>query len=401
MSRAGDARGGATLRRPLAVAASVLLVSAVVSVGGLRDARDWGDVGHYQRLAERALDGEVPYDDYFVEYPPGALPAFLLPAAFDDYRRAFKLEMAVLAVATLLAMTAVLAAMDRRPRVAAAPLLVFALAPIALGHLFLNRYDLWAALFVTAALAALVRGRVPATGLLLGAATATKLFAVAALPVVTVHVVRTRGRRDAALLLEACGGVVALAFAPFAAAAPGGIGYSLYSQAARGLHAESLPGSVLLALDALGLRDARLAAGLGIELRGGLADALGVAAGVAQLAALAAVVVAYARGGDSQERLVTAFAASVVAVVAFAKVLSPQYLVWLLPLVPLVAPRVAGRASAVLLAACVATQLEVHGFDGLSVTDWSVALLVVRNALLVLLFVVLLRSLLEPPREPA
>jgi uncharacterized membrane protein len=387
------------MRRTLTIAASVILTASILAIGGLNDGRDWGDVGHYEDIAERALDGELPYDDYFVEYPPGALPVFLLPTAFEDYRLAFKLQMVALSLATLLAMALVLEGVHGRAGVSLAPLAVFAAGPLVLGHLFLNRYDLWASALVTTALATLVRGRTTSTGALLGAAVAAKLFVVVALPVVVVDVVRTRGRRAAVALLATLGGVIAVAVAPFAAAAPGGVAYSLYSQAARGLHAESLAGSLLLALDAIGLHDAHLQAGLGIELGGRTADVLGVVSGVAQLAALAVVVTAYARGSDSPERLLTAFTASIVAVVAFAKVLSPQYLVWLLPLVPLVARQVAVPASLILLVACVASQLETYGFSGLTVADWSVALLVIRNLLLVALFGVLLRPLLARP-EP-
>ena len=43
------------------------------------DASSW-DVPLYQSFGDRMADGEVPYRDFRVEYPPGALPAFLLPS---------------------------------------------------------------------------------------------------------------------------------------------------------------------------------------------------------------------------------------------------------------------------------------------------------------------------------
>ena len=86
------------------------------------------------------------------------------------------------------------------------------------------------------------------------------------------------------------------------------------------------------------------------------------------------------------------FAASVTAFVAFSKVISPQFLVWLVPLVPLVARRVGLVASAVLFAALVATQVEVVYEHPLRAFGWPVWVLLARNMLLIVLFLLLLSA---------
>ena len=83
---------------------------------------------------------------------------------------------------------------------------------------------------------------------------------------------------------------------------------------------------------------------------------------------------------------------------AFAKVLSPQFLTWLLPLVPLVAGRAGRSATIVFAAAMLLTQLELRGWEGLHVDAWAAWVLLVRNALLVLLFVLLALELRRRPR---
>ena len=56
------------------------------------------------------FDGRVPYRDFFMEYPPGALAVFLPPAAFGSshYNATFKCLMALCGVATLLLLASLL-----------------------------------------------------------------------------------------------------------------------------------------------------------------------------------------------------------------------------------------------------------------------------------------------------
>ena len=78
---------------------------------------------------------------------------------------------------------------------------------------------------------------------------------------------------------------------------------------------------------------------------------------VAQAATLVGLWIAFARGPATRERLTRYAAACVCAFVAFGKVLSPQYLIWLVPLVPLVRGARGLAATALLTAALVLTQV--------------------------------------------
>ena len=118
------------------------------------------------------------------------------------------------------------------------------------------------------------------------------------------------------------------------------------------------------------------------------------------VATLLGIWTAAARGPASRQRLVRYSAASVTAFVAFDKVLSPQFLIWLLPLVPLVRGRRGLVASALLGLALVLTQLwfPIRYWDlALQFAAFPSWLVVARDlTLLALLAVLLFRE-----REPA
>ena len=93
---------------------------------------------------------------------------------------------------------------------------------------------------------------------------------------------------------------------------------------------------------------AHVAGGLDITMRpshgsqnlvGTAPDALAIVQTVVQAAALVATWIWFGRGQVNRERFVRASATAVCAFVAFGKVLSPQFLIWLIPLVPLVGGR--------------------------------------------------------------
>jgi uncharacterized membrane protein len=322
----------------------------------------------YETYADRILHhGLVPYRDFAVEYPPGALAVLLPPALFGEYATAFAWEMALCGV-LLVAVVAY-----RRPLAA----FYVALAPLLVGSLILSRFDLWPALLATAAVVALLDDRDPLGWGLLGAAVAAKLWPAVIVPPAVAWSLR-RGRTRAPLAGLA---VIVAVFGAFAVVAPHGLWESLRGQASRPLQIESLAASFVTTFGhprVVTSHGSQNVAGHGL---------LAAATSVLQVAALLAVWLAAAR---DERPLARHAAASVCAFAAFGKVLSPQFLIWLVPLVPLVRGRRAYAATALLTLALVLTQVWFPAHYWAYVYDGARAEVVLaRNLVLVALFVVL------------
>jgi hypothetical protein len=385
-------------------AAVAFLVSCAIARGGFFSSADPGDVGRYHGFAALMQDGNLPYRDFYFEYPPGAIAAFLAPAALggtSNYNLAFKVFVAFCGLALLAAVVGILGILNANRLQVGYALGLFVLMPVSLGAVVLNRYDIFPALLVVVALLALLCSRHRSGFALLAVGCAVKIFPAVVLPVAAIHVLRTRGRDELIRVVAVFLGVSVLLFAPFALLAPGGLGYSFYTQIIRKLQLESFGASLLLVADRLGVYKTTIIPGKpgSIDLDGAIPDILGVVTTLVLVGALAVVVVAYLRAAESPELLVAGFAASVAAFVVFSKVISPQFLVWLVPLVPLVAGRPGRLGSLLLLTVLVTTQIEVVYEHPLRAMGWPVWVLLARNLLLVALFVVLLTAL-NARKEP-
>ena len=315
----------------------------------------------YEQYGERMTQGDVPYRDFTVEYPPAALPVFVVPALgggdSETYRRRFEGLMAGFGAAAVVCLTFALAALGAGLARVAAAVGFAALAPLLLGSVVLSRFDLWPTAIVIGALAALLSGRLRLGSGLLGLGVAAKLWPGVLVPLALVYVWRERGRREALVCAGVLGAVVVLCFLPFLLLAPVDVLDSVWRQARRPLQIESLGSAVLLAAHhSFGL-DLTMKSSSGSQnLDGALADVVAILQGLLQLSVLLALWVSFTRGPATGERLVRYCAAVVCAFVALGKVLSPQFLIWLIPLVPLVRGRRGLTAAALLAAALALTQ---------------------------------------------
>jgi hypothetical protein len=336
----------------------------------------------------------VPYRDFFVEYPPGGFLVFTPPALLPDgwYLQAFKVLMAAIGLATLFVVGLLLARLGTGDRELYAWVIALAASPLLIGPVLLNTYDLFPAFLVVASLAALVWGRDALGFALLGVAAAAKLFALALVPLYLLWL--WRSGRSMSRPLVAFAVAVVLLVGPFAVIGWDGLVDSIDAQAGRALQIESLGAAILLAAHRLGLYDAEVVRGsteaLSRDLDGALPDALAIVSSVAQVAAVTLVAVLFARGRPTSQRLLVAAAATLAGFLAFSRFVSPQYVVWLLPVVPF-----AGVVAGVLLAgALLLGRLWFFHYRDLFALEAIAWLVVVRDLLLVALYAVLLRTMI-------
>jgi uncharacterized membrane protein len=336
------------------------------------------DVGIYQSYGDAVHHGGVPYRDFAVVYPPGALPAFIVPAWAGNYDRAFEVEMLAcgLAMAFLIGL-----ATSWWPG-----LLLAGVSPVLIGDLMQTRYDLWPAVLTTGAMLALLRDRHRLGWALLAAAVVSKGYTACLFPLAAFWTARRAGLPELRRAASWAVGVIVVVLLPFFIVAPHGMWESFRSQIVRPLQIESLGGAILMTD-----KRAQIVFTYGSHnIAGTPAEILANGFEVIGLCALIWCWWRFARGSADAERFCLFAAASVTAFVTFGKVLSPQYLIWLVPVVALVRGRRGLTAIGLLTAACLLTHWWTPSRYGEYKDEFRWTWVVLgRDLVLVMLFAVL------------
>jgi len=343
-------------------AALALLVVALAVAMRPADSIAGSDVTVYATYGTKMLDGAVPYRDFAMEYPPGATVMFVLPAtravaggSTDDpswtplnaagrhYYRGFE-SLVILLMAAMVVLTALtLRAMARPYGTAMLSLAVVALSPLMIGRVLPERFDVWPAALTGAALAAFVRERYRLGGAMLGLGAAAKIYPAVLLPVLVIVAVRRRSVREGVFVAASSVAAFGAVLVPFAIASLSGTWRSLRIQFTGGLQIESLASSLLVIASHVADKASDFTthgAGGGLirtNLAGPGVRVTTIVVDVLLPAVLCLLWVRLARSKrDTREDLLRYAAGSLATVLVLGTVLSPQYVVWLIPLVPLI-----------------------------------------------------------------
>jgi hypothetical protein len=376
-------------RRLLALVGAFLLTRSVMVVLAanppLYPPAVVSDVLLYRQWGSQVVASSgMPYSEVPIEYPPGVLPFVLVPAWLQHHLRIpFPPSFILLMIAVDgLGLTGLRRLGRRWGSDLGAWLWVVAL-PL-LGPIALLRLDLVPAVATIWCLERAAAGRWTAAGAFLGFGCLAKLYPVFLLPAAIVIAPQRRRLVRGALVVGVLG-VVPLAGSIRAMAAHVA-GY----HADRGVQVESLWGNLLLLADRLGY-DAMVQERFGsYEITAGIAGTVKTLSTGLSLAVIGLVVWVARRSrlrGDARYLAATFFATLALLLVT-GRVLSPQYLVWLVALAAAAAVHIADRRTmALLLATILLTHVEFpfRFFDLPSGEPVSLAVLTARNVCLITL----------------
>jgi hypothetical protein len=332
--------------------------------------------------AQAIEDGDRPYADQELEYPPLSVPLIVGPAlageGSDAYERAFEWEMLGFDLAIVMLLALGLGADRRRVWGALAVYTagVLAVSGVVLDDsvidavpLALARFDLAPALLVLAAVLAREQGRSATWSALLSTGAAVKAFPLLLYPALMRGERRLRHVAVAAAVPLAVAITIVIAFGDE-------FGSAITYHAERSLQVETVAATPFEIAHLLG-------AGASSESSAGSFDLVASGAETARALSLALMLAGYGlvlwagwRRPDRPRGHLELATALLAITVVFSPVLSPQFLLWLLPISA--ATFGVGRENVALLCALVLTQLSLQYYaqaiDGLQAEFvWRIA----------------------------
>lgn len=360
----------------------------------------WGDhvitdVPVYQDAWRHMADGQVPYRDFSLEYPPFAAGLFWLAGTLPGiYAATFSGLMLACLIATALAAVTIARVLGMAPLGQAAAGAAVALCPLMLGALVQTRYDLALAAAVAWLLWAALTRRFAVMWGLLAVAVLIKLVPLALIPVLIIWHRHNAHLRAA---IRGCAGAllgVAAVALPFVLMSPSGTWAMVSYHLDRPLQIEATGAAYMLGLHALADVPLRVEhsfgsqglAGSGPAVIAGLITAVGIAVVIA-IAWTLWVGLRRARPPGDGRLFVAAVCATIAALLVSGKVLSPQFLIWLMPAVFLVAGRYGRLTFALGIVAMVLTfsYFPHRYWDLVALETWPIALLALRDLALIAL----------------
>ncbi len=392
------------MRRKIVIAAVIWVFTRIVLGFELSDAGVCQDVQLYYNYAESFADGQLPYADFKLEYPPGALLFFLVPGVAANtelgFNQMFIFTSIILEGMTLAVIAYILRLMGKEKELASgilAGVVIYGLQSY-YGYM---RFDLLPAFLTVVALLGCVQGRRWLSWMAIGGGFAVKLYPIALAPLVFLYWWHeNRGQvscflREVGWALLFAGGTVACLWGPFWWLVGSDFWSFISYHSQRGLQVESLYANVLALLKPV--------IETGTEFKFGAWHLKGVVAtevaGVSMLVMAFVFLILYAllyfaaKKWTREEfavRLPGLFLVFIITFLLTGKVLSPQYIMWVTPFIIITGAVYCSKrtfwGSGIVICAATIMVYPLLYLALIRQNALGIAALTVRNLVLILLF---------------
>jgi len=374
-------------------------IAVLVWIGPLQFANSLAaqisDIPTYEAAYRQMADGAVPYRDFALEYPPLAAAIFWVAGILPvSYGAGFSFLMMVALVLTVIPVTLTARALGLGLARQVAAGGIVALSPLLLGGLLETRFDLVLAALIAWMLWAVVTDRMTTAWVILGIAVLVKLVPLAFIPVLVIVHARRHGSRSAGRGALAGLAVVLVLAVPLAITAPSGLWDSISYHLDRPLQIESTGAAYLMAMRLLAGIPLAVETSFGSQgLDGGAPEVMALLSTIALVVLVVAIAFTVMRllatqpVAASSAIFVAGIAATSLSLLVAGKVLSPQFLVWILPSVLLVRGRYGWACTWIAVAALLLTQayFPTRYWELVALQPAEMGILIARDAVLICL----------------
>lgn len=334
-------------RKQLLILAAIFIATRILCF--LIVAPNWSDIPIYNRYSDSILDGQTPYSDFAVEYPPVALLIFIIPGflakIIGSYFVSYRLFMMVFDLGNVWLINKLTNHYEgSKGGVAFKPILLYLALTGLMFQLLYDRFDIAIAFLVLLSVYfATIRKAWFGAYLIIWIAVLTKVFPIILLPLYLIIQSKTRQKKAEVFVKLALASLVFVGLVIV-----GGLWFGPWWESVisyhggRGIQVESMYGTIASVAALFGVPYSINHSFGSFNIENSFTQYLVT---LSPFITLAAILYGYylvyqiktkARGKPGKDKtLVTGIVAALLIFIIANKVLSPQYLFWLFPLVAL------------------------------------------------------------------
>ena len=291
--------------------------------------------GLYFEYASQVINGNVPYLNFDLEYPPFSLLFFILPrlgaSEWSSFSTLYQAEVLVFVLAGLWLIYSIARRLGQAPWKL---MTVYTVAILAIGPIAGQQYDIFPAVMTMASVYFFWTGRTKTAWALLALGTMTKLYPAVIAPVYILYYILNRQYNQIWQGIIVFAGICLVLLAPFLIISPESVWNLINYHGERGIQLESTYSAFLLVADELGLISTEAIFSFGSwNLVSPLANTL---AKLSTFVLGLSVAIAYwfylqaNETGRNQLAHLGVYSLLLISIVLITSKFSPQYLIWLI-----------------------------------------------------------------------